>query len=402
MTDSTVFAVFEPTEAELLSTFSQVSFLVDNPILASALSNTFPYLLLIDNFLEVITWTNENPYKNLLLMTAFSVVVLCWTKLAFWLIPILTVSIFLSVVWTTSSVIYDSKFDEKPTVDEVLRTIHNMTVRFELLLRPARNLNLTNKNYVTMMIGAIIFTPLHLLIMKFFLLPQTFTWLVGVFMLTYHSPYAFSSRRLFWRSTYVRRGTSLVTGILFRLNRRKPSSKGSRDTISREKTHNSAKPDICEVSQSITNKAQMINDFTITQKTSLSTSKLSHIVRFDILENERRWIGIGWSKYLFPNERTSFCYATLMLSAPDPSLGGCFRFPVFENDLYNYQWQWMDYEWKLDPEFDLGKNKEGWVYYDSNWEKARSFDGFSRYTRSRKWTRRAVLLIDKRAEVYDA
>lgn len=402
MSDSAVYAVFEPTDAKLLSTLSHTKLLTDNPILASALSNIFPYILFIDDFLEVITWTNDNLYKNLLIVSAYSAVVLFWSNLRLWIIPILTVLAFLSIVWNTSSVIYDAKFDEKPTVDEVLRTLHNITVRFELLLRPAKNLNLRERNYVTILIGAVLTTPLHLLIMKWFILPQTFSWLVGIFVLTYHSPYAFASRRLLWRSSYIRKCVFLLTGLNFRLNRGEINGIRGHETISRAHTPNSAAKETVEESTLVPNKAKMVRDFTITQKTIISSTQLRQTVRFDILENERRWLGLGWSKYLLPNERSSYCYESLMMPAPEPKLGFHFKFPVYGDDLYSYQWQWMDENWKLDTEFDRTKNKEGWVYYDNNWERARSYDGFSRYTRSRKWTRRAILLIDKHAEVLDA
>ncbi|WPK27019.1 hypothetical protein PUMCH_004390 [Australozyma saopauloensis] len=402
MSDSAVYAVFEPTEAHLLSTLPQAKLLVDNPILASALANIFPYILFIDDFLEVVTWTNDNPYKNLLLVSAYSVLWLYWSKFRLWIIPILAVLAFLSLVWTTSSVIYDSKFNEKPTVDEVLRALHNITVRFELLLRPAKHLSLQKKNYVTMAVGALLITPLHLAVMKWILLPQTYVWWIGVFVLTYHSPFAYASRRLLWRSAYVRRCTYWLTGLKIRLDRGEVSTKRAHETISRAHTPNSADVQKSLDLVPIPNKAEMVNDFTITQKTILSSTQLRQSVRFDILENERRWIGLGWSKYLLPNERSCFCYEALMAPAPDPNASRHFRFPVFADDLYTYQWQWMDEEWHLDSDFDRGKDKEGWVYYDNNWDLPRYYDGFSRYTRARKWTRRAILLIDKRSEVNDA
>lgn len=402
MSDNAVFAVLEPTEPNLLISHSHSSLLVDNPILASALANIFPYILFIDDFLEVITWTNENPYKNLLIVSAYSALFLYWSSIRLWIIPIVTAITFLSVVWNTTSVIYDAKFDEKPTADEVLRTLHNITVRFELLLRPAKHLNLSRKNYTTMLIAALAATPFHVIMMKWFLLPQSALWLFGVFVLTYHSPYAFASRRLIWRSAYVRKFIFCFTGLDLKLNRKEIPGKKGHETISRVHTPNSAGSHHVEDTVPAPNKAHMLNDFTITQKTIISSTQLRQTVKFDILENERRWIGLGWTKHLYPNERSSFCYEALMMPSPDPKSVRQFNFPVFEDDLYHYQWQWMDEEWKLDPEFGHSKNKLAWVYYDNNWETPRSYDGFSRYTRSRKWSRKAILLIDKRAEVNDA
>lgn len=397
MSDESVYAVFEPSEAKLLSAAPQSQLLVENPLLASALSNIFPYLLFIDNFLEIVTWTNSDPYLNFLLVVAYSVLVWYWHLLKLWVLPLLLALVFSSVVWNTSSVLYDAKFGEKPTIDEVLLTLSNITARFELLLRPAKHVDLNSRNYVKMLVGAILLTPVHWATVRLVFLPPTYTWAVGVVALTYHSPFSFATRRLLWRSAYLRKALHYLTGSNIRLARSgRQLSTRAHSTISR--THSPGSSDTEELGAE---KVQMINNFTVLKKVIVSKTQLKQTVRFAVLENERRWLGLGWSKYLLPNERASYCFATLMLLAPDPHSEEPFEFPVFENDLYTYQWQWMDDKWELDFEFNRGRFKSGWVYYDKNWLGQTYEDGFTRYTRSRKWTRRAVLLIDKRAEVYD-
>lgn len=403
MSDEVVFAIFEPTEPKILSSVPQAQLLVDNPLLASALSKVFPYILLMDNFLEIVTWTNEDPWLNFLVVVIYSVIVLYWRLLRFWVVPLLSALVFSSVVWNTSSIIHDAKYGEKPTIEEVFLELHNMTVRFELLLRPAKHLDLTVRNYIKMITGAIILTPLHLLLVKYVLLPQTVLWIVGVLLLTYHSPFSFATRRLLWRSAYVRRSFYYLTGLNIRLTRNEYLSSTSRahGTISR--THSPGVTDVEDQGGSIPtlDSVHAVNNFTILKKVIVSSTQLKQTIRFDILENERRWLGLGWSKYLLPNERASFCYEQLMISAPDPHVPADFKFPTYENDLYTYQWQWMDEKWSLDLEYNRSRFNTGWVYYDKNWEDAKYEDGFSRYTRARKWTRRAILLIDKRAEVHD-
>lgn len=404
MSDEVVFAIFEPSEAKLLTSTPQSQLLVDNPILASALSNIFPYLLFIDNFLEIVTWTNDDPYQNFLLVVCYSIIVLYWSSLKLWVLPLLMAVVFSSVVWSSNSVIYDAKFGERPTVDEVLLTLHNITVRFELFLRPAKHLRLSKRNNWKMLVGALLATPLHVLLTKTILPPRRFTWLAGIVFLTYHSPWLFSIRRLLWRSVYVRAIVSFLTGLDIRLARNQDElrKKLAHSTISRTHTPSATDAeDQLESSVPSSDKVQMTNNFTILRKVIVSPTQLRQTVRFDILENERRWLGLGWSKLLLPNERASYCYATLMISSPDPHLDDDFTFPVFENDLYSYLWQWMDDLWKIDTEFNRSRYKTGWVYYDSNWETPVYEDGFSKYTRARKWTRRAILLIDKQAEVLD-
>lgn len=404
MSDEVVFAVFEPSEAKLLTSTSQSQLLVENPILASALSNIFPYLLFIDNFLEILTWTNDDPYQNVLLVACYSVVVLYWPVLNLWIVPMLLAVVFSSVVWSTNSVLYDSKFGERPTVDEVLLTLHNITVRFELFLRPAKHLQLSTRNNFKMVIGALLATPIQLALTKTVLPPRRYVWIAGVVFLTYHLPWSFSVRRLLWRSVYVRAVVFFLTGLDIRLARNDDTlrKRSAHSTISR--THTPSSTDIEDQALSsvpTSDKVQMVNNFTILRKVIVSPTQLRQTVRFDILENERRWLGLGWSKLLLPHERASFCYESLMMSAPDPTLDEEFKFPIFENDLYTYLWQWMDDLWAIDTEFNRSRYKTGWVYYDSHWVKPTYEDGFSRYTRTRKWTRRAILLIDKQGEVLD-
>lgn len=402
MSDEVVFAVFEPSEAKLLASSTQQQLLVENPILASALSNIFPYLLLIDNVLEVVTWTNDDPYQNFLIVVAYSVVVLYWHVLKYCIVPLLLALLFLSLVWRTSSIIYDSKFGEKPTVDEVLQTLHNITSRFELLLNPIKSVRFTKKNYLTLMASASAAIPMQLLLSKVILLPRTLFWIFGVFLLTFHSSWCFAIRALVWRSVYIRMLAAYTTGLDIKTARRLSGRKDAHCTISRvhspnatdvEDEHTSSLPG--------TDKVQMVTDFHILKKTIVSSTQLKQTVRFDILENERLWFAIGWTKMLLPNERASYCYQSSMKSAPDPFLEDGFPFPVFEHDLYSYKWQWMDDKWEIDLEFNKAKYTSGWVYYDLNWENPRYEDGFSRSTRSRKWTRRAILLIDKRDAVND-
>lgn len=401
--DESLYASFEPTEAKLLTSSSNSQLLMENPILSSALSNIFPYLLLIDNVLEIITWTNEDPYQNFLMLVIYSVLVMYWNFINYIILPLLISISFSCVVWSISSVIYDSKFNEKPTIDEVLHTLHNITIRFEMLLRPVQHVNINFKNFLTIFIMTIILTPFHILLTKTIIPPQKYLWFIGLFSLTYHSPWSFSIRRLLWRSVYVRIIAFYITGLDIKLDRKNQKNHhASNKNISR--IHSPSTSDIEEdLNNENSHKLQLLTDFKIIKKIIVSPTQLKQIVKFEILENERRWLGIGWSKFVLPNERPSYCYEQSLLMSPEPTTNNDvnFPFPIFENDLYSYLWEWQDDNWSLDHEFNKNKHKNGWVYFDNNWENESYEDGFSKYTRSRKWTRKAILLIDKQDSVND-
>ncbi|KAK6457615.1 Pex24p integral peroxisomal membrane peroxin [Scheffersomyces xylosifermentans] len=387
-------ASFEPSDVKLLAKSPNNQLLIDSPILASALSQIFPYLLLIDSVLEVVTWTNDDPYQNFLLLVLYSWVVMYWNSISYIILPILMSIFFSSVVWSVSSIIHDSKFEEKPTIDEVLNTLHNITIRSEMLLCPMKHVPFKFRNFVKFFIMTALLTPIHLLIVRTIIPPQKFVWFFGLFCLTYHSPWSFSIRRLLWRSVYIRIAAVYLTGLDIKIDRRYNAA--DYQTISRVQTPSGS--DMEEL-----NNVPLLSDFKIVKKSLVSPTQVSQIVLFELLENERRWIGLGWSKLLMPNERPSFCHEKSLLPAPSvETTKDDYPFPIFENDIYKYSWDWLDTDWKVDVDFNDGKSKEGWVYYDNKWSNPSHKDGFSKYTRSRKWIRKAILLIDKQETVHDA
>lgn len=375
MKEDIIYANFQPTEAKLLKNGSGSQLLIDNPILSSVLSKIFPYLLLIDNVLEILTWTNEDLYLNLLLIILYSILIMYWNYMNLVVIPILVTLCFGYIIWIINSIVYDTKFNEKPTIDEILSVLHNITIRFEMILRPVARTNLKLRNFLQIFIVSLILIPINFLIVTYILSPQKFLWLFGVFLLTYHSPWSFSIRRLLWRSIYIRVFVFYLTGLNIKLDAKNNKFK-----------FNDEKNDTDVTS----------NDFKILQKKIESPTRLNQVVKFEVFENERRWIGLGWSKFLLPSERANYC-TTSLKEIPDIN---SFTPPVYSNDLYNYKWEWIDKSWVIDKEFSKNKNN-GWIYSDNNWENDELSDGFSKFTRSRKWYRTATLIIDKKLNVYD-
>lgn len=380
---SILYANFQPSSTKLLRNGSNNKLLVENPILALALSKLFPYLLLMDNLLEIITWTNEDPYLNVIIIIGYSIIVMYWNHISLIALPLLMTLGFTYTIWLINSIIYDTKFNEKPTIDEILQTLHNLTVRSEIMLRPINKPNLKFRNFVQIFIVAFMLTPINILISKYLLSPQKFLWIFGVFLLTYHSPWSFLIRRLLWRSKYIRIGVFYLTGLNFKMSVTNDASVKSQISVDDE-------------NGSVNEVVNTLNGFKVLSKRVETPTKLNQIIQFEILENERRWIGLGWSKYLLPTERSNYCYAESLIEVKDLH---SFQPPLIENDLYNYQWEWLDNTWSIDKEFS--KKNNGWKFYDNNWENEDFADGFAKFTRSRKWIRRSRLIIDKKMNVYD-
>ncbi|CAI5757343.1 unnamed protein product [Candida verbasci] len=374
-------ATFEPSDTKLLSTSPTTKLLTESPVLATALSQIFPYLLLIDNFLEIISWTNDDQYLNFLIMVIYSCLIMYWNWFSHIILPLFFALAFASFVWSISSVIYDSEHDEKPTIEEILYTLHNLTVRSEMLFRPLKEVEFTSNNCTRFFIAGVILTPLQLLLTKTILTPQKGLWFFGLFIFSFHSPYSFAMRRLLWRSLYIRLAIVYMTGLNIKITKN-------------DQVISPASSDIEDVTT--------LSNFKILKKKMVSPNQLKQTVLFEILQNERRWFGIGWSTLLYPHDKPNFCYEQNLEMAPSVTLHkDDFEFPTFENDIYTYSWEWLDDNWQIDLEFNKSKSKDGWVYYDNNWETPRYKDGSGKYTRSRKWIRKAVLIIDKHEIVYD-
>lgn len=91
---------------------------------------------------------------------------------------------------------------------------------------------------------------------------------------------------------------------------------------------------------------------------------------FIIYENQRRWVGLGWTVSLFPYERSAWTDEHLN---PAPSKDS-FELPDVESGLA--RWRWADgSQWLVEGagEFEEGGSKakpdanggQGWIYYDN-------------------------------------
>ncbi|KAG0649656.1 Peroxisomal membrane PEX30 [Hyphodiscus hymeniophilus] len=120
---------------------------------------------------------------------------------------------------------------------------------------------------------------------------------------------------------------------------------------------------------------------------------------FILYENQRRWVGLGWTTSLFAYERAAWTDEHLnpapvkeQFELPDVEGGGA-------------RWRWAEgSQWLVEGagEYDEGGAKaksdatdggQGWIYYDNKWQNGhRGQDSWGRYTRRRKWYRDAELV----------
>ncbi|ODV96973.1 hypothetical protein PACTADRAFT_28762, partial [Pachysolen tannophilus NRRL Y-2460] len=357
------------------------------PIITTTLSHSFPYLLVLDNILSFITWTNDDPYYNFLCMTAIVLVIVKWEFFSIYLLPLLIVFIFSCITWSVQSILIETKnqdfqnnnnnnnnndYDDVPTIEEILYTLSNISTRFEILVSSAHFLkNYTKADLIRVIFLILLLTPLYWLLLYYAISLKSMVILITVFCLTFHSDWAIATRSLLWRSIYTRKIICLLSGLDINLY---TSQQNHYDLQSKK-------------SQDINNFEKKL-DFKI-----ISIEKNSKIVEFEILENQRRWIGIGWSTYLFPYDRANFTSENL-ISCKSPTT---FEFPQSPDpSTIIYTWKWLQPNWMVDRNFSRTKVGDGWLYYDNYWKYPSPEDSITKYTRTRRWKRRAILTIDEK------
>lgn len=254
-----------------------------------------------------------------------------------------------------------------PTLDAIVHTLSNVTSRINLFLSPIRGLSLNTQDVTRLLFTTLFLTPIYTTIAFFIVSPRIIIMITGVIILTYHSVYARVTRAVLWRSRTVRLLTFYLTGLDF------SGSKFHADSTSK-------------LSKSVLG----------VQSTDGKPVRFTYV----LYENQRRWLGIGWTANLLAYERAPWSDEFLNEStAPD-----VFKLP--EDDNLGVEWRWVDKTWKLDltndgalvvsgskykTKTDPGPN-DGWIFYDNTWKKPSTDDAFSKYTRRRRWIRTAELV----------
>ncbi|KAJ2956787.1 hypothetical protein NQ176_g11296 [Zarea fungicola] len=203
--------------------------------------------------------------------------------------------------------------------------------------------------------------------------------IVGTIALTWHARVMRVCRTIIWRSMTVRRLAAAVTGLRFDAP-----------------VKNAAAAQL----QAAHNRGHRRTDST------RSTKSAGVKFTFIIYENQRRWIGLGWTNSLFAYERAAWTDEHNNALPPKDE----FELPHVE-DGSRMEWEWAQgSRWRVDGVADEHKpvdyegteGRNGWMYYDNKWNNGRrGVDGWGKWTRRRKWYRDAELVqveIDDRRQ----
>lgn len=343
------------------------------PAVTRALAYSHPFILPLNKLAGLVTWTSGDPWESFLLVAAFWAVVMYSDVVILWAGPILVViALILGMYWRRYSPLSSRAWSgqkrsssyQKPTaegwatrhhtsLDEIVETVRTFTTRCNILLEPLLDLtdflstqrtatSATTKPALTALFFRILFvTPLWILLTfpPFYLLTtRRVVMLLGTVMLTYHCRPARVARVILWRSLFVRRICSMLTGLQF-------SS---------------------QVDKSASIKAQSSRGHPVGFATKRGASSGVRFT-FMIYENQRRWLGIGWTYSLFPSERTAWTDEHLN-SVPSRD-----EFELPDVHSGNAEWRWIEgSEWHIEGADEASEKADpkssdggGWVYYDN-------------------------------------
>lgn len=355
------------------------------PQITSTLSETYTPIILLNRALSFLTWTNEDPYYNCVVVATYALIVVRWDLVSHWLLPTLFVFMFCSMVWLVKSIYmeprgYEDNFDAStttgantndpvpPTIEEILDGLTNFATRCKFLASPAMRYSKTPKTHLIIM--SILATPLHYWVLVQVLGLRVYVLLVGVFCLTFNSSWCMAVRQLVWRSNLIRQLATLLTGFQFPTQNITPQADLGTTGIT---FHSPVDTRIVS---------------------PMSPNSTAHVVEFELFENERRWLAVGWSDSLMPLERQHYTNSDFQECFQQLDQ---FEFPELDNSaaVQSGRWKWIEESWKPDLEFCLEKNPDGWVYYDHKWSHPTYVDSLSRFTRARRLTRKALLLTNE-------
>ncbi|KAK9359481.1 integral peroxisomal membrane peroxin-domain-containing protein [Lipomyces starkeyi] len=320
------------------------------PAVTRALSLAYPYIVAADRAAALLTWTSSDIWASFLVVAAWSGIVLHWETLVQYGGHLLAVGGVAAYVYFHSAV--DKEQQEHPTLDAIIHTLTTLTTRLDMFFSPVTNLSLTTRDLSRLLFTTLFLSPLYIMLTFYILTPRIILLLVGVFVLTYHSLPARVTRTILWRSRSARLITFYLTGLDF--SRRK-----------RSRSIALARP-----------------------SNALVQNQHADGVRFTyvVYENQRKWLGIGWTANLLAYERTAWTDEFLN-ECPSPD-----EFTLPDAEGTGMRWKWVDNQWRVD---ESNGDEEGWLYYDNTWKKPSKEDAFGKYTRRRRWIRNAELVEDE-------
>lgn len=417
-------AAFPPNSNTFSSTKQRTTILVHHksplllatpPQVTRALAYSHPFIVPLNQLAGLLSWTTGDPWESFLLVVAFWFITLYGDEILRYTGPLVLVAMLVlgmytrrysplsSTGWTGEKQARmhkrepsDANIKHHKSLDEILVILQTFTTRCNILLDPGLRMTdflstqqtatsaTTRPALTTLFIRILLASPLWIALNSWplqILTTQRTCLIFGTLALSWHSRPARISRTILWRSRTVRLVCSSLTGLTFATPSQSPPPLPARNGANTAST-------------------------STTSAAALATKRGADggdgiRFTFAIYENQRRWLGIGWTASMLAYERGPWTDEHLN-PVSEPA-----HFTLPEVDGGMAKWRWAENSvWHVEAGRDASPFKKRqtnvtsttddeaeWVYYDNKWRDGqRAQDGWGKYTRRRKWVRDAELV----------
>jgi len=383
------------------------------PQITRALAYSHPFLLPLNKLAGLLSWTTGDPWESFLFLAAFWATVQYGDHVLRFAGPIVAVlgiiagmyarrySPLSSSGWTERPGLVNSKDKKRgnngssgaghpgsghqrnaseitntrhqKTLDEIVDTLKVFTSRCNILLEPMLAMtdflstqrtatSATTRPALTILFVRILaITPIWIILTlpPFHIITTKRVVLVfGTLVLSWHSKVCRVTRTLLWRSLTVRKFARWVTGLDFEA------------PVKQQKGNANGQPIVGSAKSKKAHEAAKISSSALTEalKRNQSGAKDSGVrFTFILYENQRRWLGLGWTNSLFAYERAAWTDEQNNAVPPKDE----FELPEVEDG--RARWRWVEGgKWRVDgvpdmdeADYDGEAGKMGWIYYDS-------------------------------------
>lgn len=393
------------------------------PQITRALAYSHPFLLPLNTLAGLLTWSSGDPWQSFLLLSAFWATVLYGDVVLMWAGPVVVgVGLIAGMYGRRYSPLSSSGFIEPPgqskeasnkstsngdasqakgskavatepkhkrgnsevtntkhqkTLDEIVETLNEFTGRCNVLLEPLIEMtdflstqrtptSATTKPALTaMFMRLLIITPLWILLSIppwRVITTRRIVLLCGTLILTWHARIMSVSRAILWRSSMMRRVATGITGLQF---------EGSPKTFQKDlkEANKTGEQVVAKQHESELTKALRRPSALQTNHRRSGAKTAGVKFTFIIYENQRRWIGLGWTNSLFGYERPAWTDEHNNAVPPKDE----FELPDVE-DGSRMRWRWVQNgRWRVDGvadeqgpvDYDIEEGVNGWIFYDN-------------------------------------
>ena len=385
-TNPPTLAAFSPTQSSVSPATKQRSTILVHrkspllvatpPSITRALAFSHPFILLLNQAVGLVTWTSGDPWESFLVVAGFWAIALYGDIAIRYAGPIILViglilgmysrrySPLSSSGWTGEK-LPDQKRDSseggmkhQKSLDEIVEILAIFTSRCNVLLEPFLLLTdflstqrtatsaTTRPALTSLFIRILLVTPVWIGMTApplYILTTRRVVLALGTVMLSWHSRPSRVTRTLLWRSKLIRRVSSFITGLRF------------------------AAPDVTiqpRKGQAPPLPPRNKNQRDVASSLASTGQAPSAGVRFTfvVFENQRRWLGLGWTCSLLAYERAPWTDEHLNSSDSKDD----FQLPEIDSSMAKWRWA-PGSSWQIDVggKGKAGQGNDGWIYYDN-------------------------------------